>query len=155
MFEKHQYRCVLGNSGVVRRKREGDGATPIGLFPMLRVLYRPDRVASPKTKLPVFQLKPNDGWCDDPSHADYNKHVILPHNDSHEVLWRKDHVYDVIVVLGYNTCPIIPFKGSAVFLHCATPSYEPTKGCIAVKDIDLIEILKNCSNQTQVKIIKF
>ena len=154
-FEGRQYKCVLGISGVVRKKLEGDGATPVGLFPMLRVLYRPDRVRPPKTMLPVLGLKPNDGWCDDPAHPDYNKAINLPHNASHEMLWRKDHIYDVIAVLGYNTSPIIPFRGSAVFLHCANRSYGPTKGCVAIKKSDLIEVLRACSKQTMVKITEF
>ena len=119
---------------------------------MLCVLFRPDRVASPKTKLPVIELKQNDGWCDDPTHVDYNSHINLPHNASHEVLWREDHVYDIIVVLGYNTSPIIPFRGSAIFLHCATPNYETTDGCVALNSLDLIEILETCSTQTLVQI---
>ena len=147
-----QYRCALGKSGVTKKKREGDGATPAGLFPMLCVLFRPDRVASPKTKLPVIELKQNDGWCDDPTHVDYNSHINLPHNASHEVLWREDHVYDIIVVLGYNTSPIIPFRGSAIFLHCATPTYKTTDGCVALNNLDLIEILQTCSTQTLVQI---
>lgn len=149
-----QYKCVLGKSGVVKEKREGDGATPAGVFPMLQVLYRPDRVAIPKTKLPVTKLKPGDGWCDDPSHVDYNKHINLPHNGSHEKLWREDHIYDIIVVLGYNTSPIIPLRGSAIFLHCATPSYETTEGCVALTYLDLVEILRTCSNKTLVHIAK-
>lgn len=152
--EKH-YRCVLGRSGVLKNKREGDGATPAGLFQMLRVFYRPDRVAPLKTDLPALKLTPNDGWCDDPSHADYNRHINVPHNASHEVLWRKDHIYDMIVVLEYNMSPIVPFRGSAIFLHCATPSYELTDGCVALKDTDLVEILKTCSNQTRVRITTF
>ena len=148
------YRCVLGKTGVLTKKSEGDGATPSGIFPLIRVLYRPDRMDIPETLLPVFSLSPNDGWCDDPTHEDYNKPIKLPHDGSHERLWRDDNIYDIVVVLGYNTSPIIPFMGSAIFIHFAEPSFKSTKGCIALKDGDLIEILKTCSTETKLHVME-
>ena len=113
------YSCVLGNGGTKLKKVEGDGATPVGRWPLLYVLYRPDRIAKPITGLPVKALKPFDGWCDDPTHASYNKFITKPFGASHEVLWRNDDIYDLIVVLGYNTDPIVRGRGSAIFLHLA------------------------------------
>ena len=149
------YRCVLGKTGVLRKKIEGDGATPAGVFPLIRVLYRPYRIDSPETRLPVLPLSPNDGWCDDPIHKDYNKPIKLPHDGSHERLWRDDNIYDIVVVLGYNTSPVIPFRGSAIFIHFAEPSFKSTNGCVALKDVDLLEILKSCSAETQLNIMEF
>jgi len=140
---------------VITKKHEGDGATPAGVFPLTRVLYRPDRIGYPETSLPVFPLSPYDGWCDDPTHEDYNKPIKLPHSGSHERLWRDDNIYDVVVVLGYNVSPVIPFKGSAIFIHFAHPSFKPTRGCIALKNADLVEILKTCSTETSLHVVGF
>ena len=148
------YRCVLGKTGVLTKKFEGDGATPSGVFPLIRVLYRPDRMDFPETHLPVFALSPNDGWCDDPAHEDYNKPIKLPHAGSHERLWRDDNIYDIVVVLAYNTSPVIPFMGSAIFIHFAEPSFKSTRGCIALKDVDLLEILKTCSTNTNLHVVE-
>ncbi|QJE74406.1 L,D-transpeptidase family protein [Aerophototrophica crusticola] len=125
-------RCAVGRNGIVGDKREGDGATPVGAWPLRRVLYRPDRLAAPRTALPVAAIEPDDGWCDDPAHPDYNRPVKLPFAASHEVMWREDPVYDVVVILGHNDDPPVPGLGSAIFLHLARPEYEGTAGCVAV-----------------------
>ncbi|MDJ0609862.1 MAG: L,D-transpeptidase family protein [Kiloniellales bacterium] len=140
-FGETVYRCALGPGGCRRDKREGDGATPIGSWPMRRVLYRPDRMAAPPTALPVAALDPADGWCDDPEDAHYNRPVTLPYEASHEVLWREDEIYDVIVILGHNDDPPVPGAGSAIFLHVARPDYSPTQGCVALAREDLLAVL--------------
>ena len=139
----HALRCALGRSGVVsaRAKREGDGATPAGVWPLRRLLYRADRLAAPKTRLPVAAIQAHDGWCDDPKDARYNREVPLPYPASAEHLWREDHVYDLIVVLGYNDDPPEPPRGSAIFLHCARPDYAPTEGCVALAVTDLLHVV--------------
>lgn len=124
--------CAVGRSGVSRRKREGDGATPAGCFRLLCVLYRADRIARPLTALPVRALAADDGWCDDPGHHRYNRPVRLPFAASHERLWRDDHLYDVVVVLDHNRRPRARGLGSAVFFHLARPDFAPTEGCVAV-----------------------
>ena len=136
-------RCALGRSGIVLEadKREGDGATPAGHFLLRSVLYRSDRGESPQTALPVRRLTPKDGWCEDPTNPDYNKLVLLPHPGATDRLWREDHLYDVIVVLGHNDDPVRPGMGSAIFLHLAREDYSPTAGCIAVSRADMINIL--------------
>src|SRR5580698_7995560 len=116
-------RCALGPRGVIAAdaKREGDGATPAGAWPIRRVLYRPDRRPSPTTALPVQALQPDDGWCDAPDDPAYNRQVKLPYPASAEHLWREDGIYDLIVVLGHNDDPVLPYMGSAIFLHLAKP----------------------------------
>ena len=137
-----RYRCTLGRGGVRADKREGDGATPVGRFPLRRVLYRPDRLPSPATTLPVAPLSPDDGWCDDPTDPLYNRPVRLPYAGCRdERMWRSDGLYDVVVVLGHNDDPVIPNMGSAVFLHVASADYRPTQGCIALARPDLLAIL--------------
>ncbi|HEV7693593.1 MAG TPA: L,D-transpeptidase family protein [Hyphomonadaceae bacterium] len=138
-----QARCALGRGGLLQAsdKRESDGATPIGMWPMRRVLYRPDRLQRPVTALPVTRLTPQMGWCDDPMDVEYNRQVRLPFHARHEVLWREDHVYDVIVELGVNDDPVITGRGSAIFLHVARPDYSPTEGCVACALPDLRELI--------------
>lgn len=137
-----RYRAALGRSGVRADKREGDGATPAGLLPLRRVLYRADRVARPRAAVPVLPLAPHDGWCDDPADAAYNRPVRLPHPARHEELWRADALYDVIGVLGWNDAPVVPGRGSAIFLHLARPDYAPTEGCVALAPADLRTVLE-------------
>ncbi|MBW7851780.1 MAG: L,D-transpeptidase family protein [Rhodospirillales bacterium] len=139
------HRCALGRGGVLTAKVEGDGATPAGRHPLRRVLYRPDRVTPPVTGLPVAALSPNDGWCDDPAHGDYNRMVRLPHPARCEALWRDDAIYDVIVVLGYNDDPVVAGRGSAIFLHVARPGYASTEGCVALSLPDLLTVLRDAS----------
>lgn len=134
-------RCALGRSGVFVDKREGDGATPAGCWTLRWVMYRPDRVAAPITALPVTQLQPDDGWCDDPGHSDYNRPTRLPHPASCESLWRDDHLYDVVVVLGHNDDPPVSGLGSAIFLHVAKPGWQATEGCVALALPDLLALL--------------
>lgn len=133
-------------------KQEGDGASPAGRWAARRVFFRPDRVAAPETGLPVIALRPEDGWCDDPREASYNRLIPLPCCGSHERLWRDDSVYDLIVELGFNDDPPIPGQGSAIFLHIARPGYIPTEGCIALAEADLLEVLKRLGGESVIEI---
>lgn len=148
-WRDRRFRCALGKGGVRTDKREGDGATPAGCFMLRRVLYRPDRMTAPQTILPHAPLSPDDGWCDDPAHADYNRPVRLPHPARHERLWREDGLYDVVVVLGHNDDPPRPGAGSAIFLHVAKEGYAPTEGCIALALPDLLTVLAECGTETR------
>jgi L,D-peptidoglycan transpeptidase YkuD (ErfK/YbiS/YcfS/YnhG family) len=113
-------------------KREGDGASPAGTFPLLRGRYRADRITPPPTGLPMSALRLEDAWVDDPADANYNRLVALPYAAHHEAMWRADGLYDLLVLIGYNTDPPVPGRGSAIFLHVARPDFAPTEGCIAV-----------------------
>ncbi|OHC75569.1 MAG: hypothetical protein A3G18_04365 [Rhodospirillales bacterium RIFCSPLOWO2_12_FULL_58_28] len=145
-------RCALGRSGVAADKREGDGATPEGSFPLRRVFYRPDRVSRPLTGLPAQEMKPTDAWCDDPDDPSYNCLVQLPFAARCEALWREDAVYDLIVELGYNDDPVSKGPGSAIFMHVAAPDYLPTAGCVALELKDLLLLLGDCDGSTRINI---
>jgi L,D-peptidoglycan transpeptidase YkuD (ErfK/YbiS/YcfS/YnhG family) len=123
-------------------KREGDGASPAGAWPIRRVLYRADRGPKPQTALPVAEIARDDGWCDAPGDPAYNRPVKLPYPASAEAMWREDGIYDVVVVLGHNDDPPAAGKGSAIFLHLNRPDYPPTQGCIAIARPDLDELLR-------------
>lgn len=134
--------CALGRGGLVREKREGDGGTPIGRFPLRRLFYRPDREFAPATGLPVLPLAEDLGWCDDPAESGhYNRLVRLPFGPSHERMWRDDALYDLVVEIGYNDAPPVPGRGSAIFLHLARPGWQPTEGCVAMERDDLLAVL--------------
>lgn len=90
-------------------------------------------------------------WCDDPNSKNYNK-LTLSNQKSAETLYRKDRLYDLIVVINFNIKPVIKNKGSAIFIHIAKKNYEGTAGCIALKKKDLLELLKNISKSTKIKI---
>lgn len=138
-----RFPCAIGYGGVrsATEKREGDGATPLGRWPLRRLLYRPDRGDRPRTSLPTLPIRRQDGWCDDPAFEDYNRPVRLPFPGSHEKLWREDGHYDLLAVLGHNDSPPQPGMGSAIFLHCASPDLKPTEGCVALLRPDLEEVL--------------
>lgn len=136
-------RCAIGRSGVRAHKREGDGATPEGIFPLLEVLYRKDRLALPNTRLRASALAPEDGWCDDPLHPAYNMKVKLPHAAGCEALWRDDGLYDLMAITGHNADPVVPGAGSAIFVHVAGVGYPPTEGCVAFALPDLQRILSD------------
>ena len=143
-WPKGEARCALGRRGVTTNKREGDGATPVGTMALRYVLYRPDRVTPPATRLSLRALQPEDGWCDDPESPEYNRPVRRPFPARHESLWRDDELYDLIVVLGWNDAPPVVARGSAIFLHVAGEGYAPTEGCVALARPDLLRLLADC-----------
>lgn len=149
-----RWRCALGRSGVVAAadKREGDGASPAGIWPVRRALWRADRLARPQTALPLQAIQSDDGWCDAPGDPAYNRPVRLPWPASHEVMTREDGLYDVVVVLGHNDNPPVPGMGSAIFLHCASPDYMPTEGCVALARNDLLQLLAGMSTASTLEI---
>ena len=152
LFRGQRYPCVLGRGGIVVQKCEGDGGTPIGDFPLRRILFRADRLPEPGSRLSVGPLGPADGWCDAPGDPAYNRPVQLPYQASAETLWRADHLYDLIVVLGYNDQPVVPDRGSAIFMHVARDDFGPTEGCVALKLEDLSEILSDCGSETRLRV---
>ena len=152
-WQTHRVRCALGRGGVRVDKREGDGATPAGAFPLRRLLFRTDRLDRPVTGLPVDPIRADDGWCDDPKDPAYNRPVRLPFAASHEKMWRDDALYDLVVVLGHNDDPPAPGHGSAVFLHVAKPDWGPTEGCVALARDDLLRLLAACDETASIRIL--
>lgn len=136
-----RFRAAVGSAGIGRKRSEGDGVTPIGTFALRKVFYRADRIARPQSSLPVAVITTGDGWCDAPNDPAYNQFVKRPYRASVEALWREDHLYDLIVVIGFNDAPVIPGAGSAIFLHVARDDYGATQGCIALARHDLAEIV--------------
>jgi L,D-peptidoglycan transpeptidase YkuD (ErfK/YbiS/YcfS/YnhG family) len=90
------------------------------------------------------------GWCDDPKSKKYNQSINLPSIYSHEKFYRKDNVYDLILVLNYNIKPIIKNKGSAIFIHIAKRNYKKTEGCIALKKNHLLKLITKIKKNTKI-----
>ena len=147
----HDCPCLIGKAGTISAadKREGDMASPIGSWPLRRVFFRPDRLDPPRTALPLVPLHEGLGWCDDPGDPRYNRLVALPFAASHEEMWREDHLYDLVVELGYNDDPPVAGHGSAIFLHLREPHTTHTAGCIAVTRDDLLRLLSNADAGTR------
>ncbi len=154
IWREKTYGCAVGKSGIVEshKKREGDSATPAGLFALLALFYRNDRLARPACALPVAALTPDDGWCDAVGDPNYNKPVKHPYRASAEVLWRDDAIYDLIVSTNHNIEPAKSGLGSAIFLHVARDNLTATEGCIAFRKNDLLEILKDVGPKTMIHI---
>lgn len=153
MIGGRRYDCTLGRGGVTLDKHEGDGATPIGTYPLRQLIYRADRHALPVTALPVEILTPDTGWCEDPAHPDYNKKIILPHDAVCDRMTRDDNLYDMTVVVGYNDAPVVAGKGSAIFMHLARPDFTPTAGCVGLRLEHLIDVLGFCAPDSHITIL--
>lgn len=121
--------CTLGKGGIRADKREGDGATPVGVHRIVGMLYRPDRIAAPQAwAVPIL---PGDLWSDDVRDAAYNQLVRAPYAPSHEQLRRADPLYDLVLLTNWNWPEAEAGRGSAIFLHqWRRPGY-PTAGCVA------------------------
>ena len=152
-FNNYKVKCAVGKRGIRIKKREGDLVTPKGKFKISYILYRKDRVGKLKSKLKKVVIKKNMGWCNDPKSNDYNKLIRFPFTFTAEKLFKKNNTYDIILVLNYNSNPIIKNKGSAIFLHIAKKNFMSTEGCVAIKKSDLRFISSIVNKKTLVKII--
>lgn len=145
--------CALGRSGIRAMKREGDGATPRGRFRLEGAFFRRDRLARPRTGLPLAATAPDDGWCDAANDRNYNCRVRHPYPASAERLWRSDGLYDVIVVIGYNRRPRRRAAGSAIFMHVTQHGLKPTEGCVALARRDLVKVMAHLGPRTRIVIV--
>jgi len=151
-FNKYKTKCAIGKRGISANKIEGDFKTPKGKFPLEYLLYRKDRIKKIETNLKKVVIKKNMGWCDDPTSKKYNQLIRMPFKYSAENLFRKDKIYDLLIVIGYNRKKIKKNKGSAIFLHLASKYFRPTAGCIAVQKNVMIAILKSIDRKSKIVI---
>ena len=151
-YKHYKVKCAIGKRGINIKRREGDLITPKGTFKIKKILFRKDKLKKLKTKFKKIAINKKMGWCDDPDSKKYNKLVKLPFKYSCEKLYRKDNMYDIILVLNFNMSPIRKNKGSAIFIHVAKTKFTPTKGCIAVKKRDLKNIVSKISKLSKIRI---
>ena len=151
IYNKYKVRCAIGKRGIGNKKKEGDLITPKGQFKIKFILYRKDRVKL-KTKLKKVAIQKNMIWCDDPKSKKYNQMVRLPFKFRHEKLYKKDNTYDIVLVLNFNMNPTKKNKGSAIFIHVAKKNYKKTEGCVAIRKIEFLKIIREITVNTKVKI---
>ena len=148
----YKAKCAIGKRGIGIKRKEGDLITPKGKYKIKYILYRKDRIRKIQSKIKRIAITKSMGWCDDPRSRDYNKLIKLPTNYKYEKLYRKENVYDLILVLNFNMRPIVKKKGSAIFIHIAKKNYKKTEGCVAVNKVSLLKIIKKLKNNTKVLI---
>jgi L,D-peptidoglycan transpeptidase YkuD (ErfK/YbiS/YcfS/YnhG family) len=151
-YKNLKFRCALGKAGIGKKIKEGDNITPKGTYKIIKIYYRKDRIKELVSQIKLIQIKKNMGWCDDPKSKKYNQLINLPTKYSHEKLYRRDNIYDLILVLNYNIKPIIKNKGSAIFIHIARKNYKKTAGCIALEKNNLIKLVLKIQKYTKIKI---
>jgi L,D-peptidoglycan transpeptidase YkuD (ErfK/YbiS/YcfS/YnhG family) len=151
-YKNFRFKCSLGKAGIRKKRIEGDNITPKGIYKIISVYCRKDRLKKIKSKIKIHKIHKNMGWCDDPKSKKYNQLIKLPNIYSHEKFYRKDNLYDLILVLNYNMAPVIKNKGSAIFIHIAKKNYSSTKGCIGLSKKNLLIILNNINKNTKIKI---
>ena len=152
VYKNYKAKCAIGKRGIGYKKKEGDLITPKGKYKIKYILYRKDRIKKIHSKIKKIDIKKNMGWCDDPQSKNYNKLIYLPSIYGFENLYKKENVYDIILVLNFNMNPIIKDKGSAIFIHVAKKNYQKTEGCVALKKTHLIKIIKELKHNTEVRI---
>ena len=148
----YKVKCAIGKRGIKKKRKEGDLITPKGKFKIKYILYRKDRIPNLQSKLKKIKIQKNMGWCDDPRSSFYNKLIKYPFSFNAEKLFRKDNIYDIILVLSFNLDPIKKDMGSAIFIHIAKKNYSDTLGCVAVSKKHLKEICKIVSKKSVVNI---
>jgi L,D-peptidoglycan transpeptidase YkuD (ErfK/YbiS/YcfS/YnhG family) len=149
---EYMIKCAVGKRGITIKKKEGDNKTPAGIFSFKSVFYRKDRIIKIKTDLKKFIIKKNMGWCDDPNSRLYNKLIKFPFNFKAEKLWLNENIYDIIIIINYNTKPIVKKKGSAVFLHIAKKKYTGTRGCLAISKKNMLLLISKIHIKTKLSI---
>ena len=152
-YNNYKVKCAVGKRGISIKKKEGDFITPKGTFKIREIFYRKDRVQNLITRIKKTVIRKNMGWCDDPKSKKYNKLIYFPFKHSAEKLYRRENIYDIILVLNFNMNPVKKNKGSAIFIHVAKKSFQPTQGCIALNKFELIKLVKSIKINTVIKII--
>ena len=152
IYKGYKLKCSIGKSGLTNFKKEGDLATPKGLFKLGLLYYRKDRIKSLKCKIKKRVIKKSMGWCNDSRSKKYNREIYFPFKYSAEKLYRRDRIYDIFINIKYNHSPIIKEKGSAIFLHLSNKKYKPTSGCVAILKKNFLKILPLINYSTKILI---
>ena len=151
-IDEFKFRCCIGKKGSTKNKKEGDKKTPKGEFEIDNLYFRKDRKEKPHTLLKCVEIKKDMGWCDDVNFPKkYNKLFKIRNKIKHEKLKRNDYKYDFLIPIKYNFKKPIAGKGSCIFIHL-TRDYNPTAGCIALKEKDFLIMLKIINKNSKIKI---
>ena len=151
-IEEFKFKCCIGEKGSTKNKKEGDKKTPIGVFEIENLYFRKDRKNKPSTLLKCVEIKKNMVWCNDVNLTKKNNKLIkIEKKIKHEKLRRKDYKYDFIIPIKYNFDKPVAGLGSCIFIHL-TRDYQPTAGCIALKETDFLIMLKLIKKNSKIKI---
>lgn len=151
-YKNLKFKCALGKAGIGKKNIEGDNITPKGTYRIIQIYYRKDRVKKISSSFKLNKITKSMGWCDDPSSKKYNRLIRLPTKYSHEKLYQKNNIYDLLLVIDYNMNPVVINKGSAIFIHVAKKNYKPTAGCISLKKRDILKLIKILKLNTKILI---
>ena len=151
-FNDHKIECLVGKNGIGNKRREGDFVTPTGIFKIIKVFYRYDKIGTIKTRVKSEKILKKHLWNTDSRTTGYNQICMFPSKHNTEFLFRKDDLYDLVLVLNFNMKPVKKFKGSAIFIHCSG-NQKFTEGCVAVKKKILIRIIGFLSPYSLIRII--
>ena len=152
LLGEFKFKCSIGKNGSTSNKIEGDKKTPKGVYSLGPLFYRKDKFKNPEKKIKKIAIKKSMGWCDDVNNKNYNQLIKVNKNIKHEKLYRRNNIYDLLILINYNTKKIKINKGSAIFIHL-TNNYKRTLGCIALKKNDLLTILKLINKKTKIRIL--
>ncbi len=145
-----RFPVAIGRGGITGDKREGDGATPAGVWRLMGGGYRADRTIPPQTPVRLRPVGPHDLWSDDPDAPEYNHAVRAPYAASHERLARADRLYDIFLVTDWNFPRATPGRGSAIFVHVWRRPRYPTAGCLAFRPDHLRWILTRWTARSRI-----
>jgi L,D-peptidoglycan transpeptidase YkuD (ErfK/YbiS/YcfS/YnhG family) len=138
------YAARVGRNGIRKNRREGDGTTPIGTFPIGRIMY--GNGPNPGVRFRYRRLRCGDWWVEDPASPAYNtfQHVACgarpPFKTTTPGMWEERTAYEHLAVVEFNMNPVVPGRGSGIFLHAQTGG--PTNGCISLRRPDLVRVLR-------------
>ncbi len=152
IYKGYKLKCSIGKSGLTYKKKEGDLATPRGIFKLGPLYYRKDRIKNLRSKIKKKIIKKKMGWCNDSKSKRYNQEIFFPFKYGAEKLYRTDRMYDILINIRYNQTPTKKNKGSAIFLHLSNSKYRPTEGCIALQKKDFLKILPLINQKTKISI---
>jgi len=149
-FLGRRFPVAIGRGGITGDKREGDGATPAGIWRLMGGGYRADRSLAPKAPVRMRAIAARDLWSDDPADPNYNHAVRAPYAASHERLARADGLYDIFLVTDWNWPDASPGAGSAIFVHLWRGPRKPTAGCLAFRPDHLRWILTRWTKRSRI-----
>lgn len=135
-------RAMTGRNGIAHGgdKREGDGRTPTGIFPLGFVFGYGNGIDS---KMPYRQMTPDDIWVDDADSPDYNTLTKKGRTAarSFEDMVLTDDRYKYGITVEYNTDPVVAGAGSAIFIHVWKDEDTPTSGCVALSEENILKLI--------------
>jgi L,D-peptidoglycan transpeptidase YkuD (ErfK/YbiS/YcfS/YnhG family) len=138
------YTARVGWNGLRANRREGDGTTPIGTFPILPRMY--GNGPNPGMKFRYTRLRCGDWWVEDPASPVYNRFqrtgcgVRPPFKVTTPDMSKSPRAYEFLAVVGFNLNPIVPGRGSGIFLHVQVRS--STNGCVSLPRPQLLRVLR-------------